>query len=102
MNKLVIATNNVGKVKEYKTFLTPLGFEIATLKDFPPIKIEENGTTFEENATIKASTVMMELGLPVLADDSGLVVDALNDEPGIHSARYAGDHNDVANRKKHS
>lgn len=100
MNKLVIATNNVGKGKEYETFLTPLGFEIATLKDFPPIKIEENGTTFEENATIKASTVMMKLGLPVLADDSGLVVDALNGEPGIHSARYAGDHDDLANRKK--
>lgn len=100
MNKLVIATNNVGKVKEYETFLNPLGFEIATLKDFPSIKIEENGTTFEENATIKASTVMMKLGLPVLADDSGLVVDALNGEPGIHSARYAGDHDDLANRKK--
>lgn len=100
MNKLVIATNNVDKVKEYETFLNPLGFEIATLKDFPSIKIEENGTTFEENATIKASTVMMKLGLPVLADDSGLVVDALNGEPGIHSARYAGDHDDLANRKK--
>lgn len=100
MKKIVIATNNQGKAKEYSKMFEPLGFTIHTLKDFDPIKINENGSSFEENATIKATTVMNVLNIPVIADDSGLVVDALNGEPGIHSARYAGDHDDLANRKK--
>lgn len=100
MQKLVIATNNEGKAKEYKKMFNPLGLDIVTLRDFLPMQINENGTSFEENATIKATTVMHKLNLPVLADDSGLMVDALNGEPGIHSARYAGDHNDQANRTK--
>ncbi|MCH9393879.1 XTP/dITP diphosphatase [Limosilactobacillus reuteri] len=100
MKDLVIATNNQGKAREYEKMFAPMGFTIHTLKDFDPITINEDGATFEENATIKATTVMNTLSIPVIADDSGLMVDALNGEPGIHSARYAGDHDDLANRKK--
>lgn len=100
MTTLVIATKNAGKAREYQKMLAPHGIEVKTLADFPPISINENGQSFEENATIKAQTVMEALDLPVMADDSGLVVDALNGEPGIHSARYAGDHDDAANNAK--
>lgn len=100
MTTLVIATKNAGKAREYQKMLAPHGIKVKTLADFPPISINENGQSFEENATIKAQTVMEALNLPVMADDSGLVVDALNGEPGIHSARYAGDHDDAANNAK--
>lgn len=100
MQTIVVATKNSGKAQEYQKMFAPLGFKVKTLQDFPPITINENGNSFEENATIKATTVMKVLKLPVLADDSGLIVDALNGEPGIHSARYAGDHDDAANRQK--
>ena len=78
MTTLVIATKNAGKAREYRKMLAPHGITVKTLADFAPIKINENGTSFEENATIKAQTVMAALNLPVMADDSGLVVDALN------------------------
>lgn len=101
MESLVIATKNQGKAREYREMLTPYNIDVKTLADFAmPIKINEDGTTFLENATIKAQTVMDMLGVPVMADDSGLVVDALNGAPGVHSARYAGDHDDQANNKK--
>lgn len=100
MTTLVIATKNAGKAREYRKMLAPHDITVKTLADFAPIKIDENGTSFEENATIKAQTVMAALNLPVMADDSGLVVDALNGAPGIHSARYAGDHDDAANNAK--
>ena len=100
MTTLVIATKNAGKAREYRKMLAPHNITVKTLADFPPITIDENGTSFEENATIKAQTVMRVLNLPVMADDSGLVVDALNGAPGIHSARYAGDHDDAANNAK--
>lgn len=101
MKILVIATSNPGKAREYQKMLSPLGITVKTLADFPhKIEINENGTTFEENATIKATTAVRALNLPVLADDSGLVVDALNGAPGVHSARYAGDHDDAANNAK--
>lgn len=100
MTTLVIATKNAGKAQEYRKMLAPHGITVKTLADFPAIAINENGTSFEENATIKAKTVMQALDLPVMADDSGLVVDALNGAPGIHSARYAGDHDDAANNAK--
>lgn len=100
MKTIVIATNNAGKAREYREMLAPAGIEVKTLADFPPITINENGTTFEENATIKAMTVAKQLQLPVMADDSGLVVDALDGAPGVHSARYAGDHDDAANNAK--
>lgn len=100
MATIVIATKNPGKAREFSEMLTPKGIEVKTLADFPAFAIDENGTTFEENATIKAQTACQQLGLPVLADDSGLVVDALNGAPGVHSARYAGDHDDAANNAK--
>ncbi len=100
MKTIVIATKNAGKASEYQKMLAPLGIKVKTLADFSPISIDENGTTFEENATIKAETAAKELRLPVMADDSGLVVDALNGAPGVYSARYAGDHDDAANNAK--
>lgn len=101
MDSLVIATKNQGKAREYREMLAKYDIEVKTLADFPtPIKIDENGISFVENATIKAQTVMKRLNVPVMADDSGLVVDALNGAPGVHSARYAGDHDDQANNAK--
>lgn len=100
MATLVIATNNAGKAREYREMLAPFGVTVKTLADFPRFAIDECGTSFEENALIKARTAVAKLDLPVLADDSGLVVDALNRAPGVHSARYAGDHDDAANNAK--
>ena len=100
MATLVIATNNTGKAREYREMLAPFGVTVKTLADFPRFAIDECGTSFEENALIKARTAVAKLDLPVLADDSGLVVDALNGAPGVHSARYAGDHDDAANNAK--
>jgi XTP/dITP diphosphohydrolase len=100
MKTIVIATNNQGKAREYAEMLGPLGITVKTLADFPHFAIDENGQTFEENAMIKAQTAVNHLGLPVMADDSGLVVDVLNGAPGVHSARYAGDHDDQANNQK--
>lgn len=89
--EIVIATNNIGKVKEFEGLLKPCGYEVKSLKDFPEIAdIEETGTTFEENASIKAEYLSEKLNCLVIADDSGLEVDALNGEPGVYSARYAG------------
>lgn len=100
MQTIIIATKNQGKVREYREMFAPLGFEVKTLSDFRPLTINENGNSFEENATIKVEAVVKNLNLPAIADDSGLVVDALGGRPGIHSARYAGDHDDAANRAK--
>lgn len=100
MQTIIIATKNQGKAREYREMFAPLGFEVKTLADFPALNINENGKSFEENATIKVKAVVKGFNLPAIADDSGLVVDALDGRPGIHSARYAGDHDDAANRKK--
>lgn len=100
MATLVIATKNAGKAREYREMFDPFGIEVKTLADFPAFTINESGQTFEENALIKAQTTVDQLGLPVMADDSGLVVDALDGAPGVHSARYAGDHDDAANNAK--
>lgn len=100
MQTIIIATKNQGKAREYREMFAPLGFEVKTLSDFRPLTINENGNSFEENATIKVEAVVKNLSLPAIADDSGLVVDALGGRPGIHSARYAGDHDDAANRAK--
>lgn len=87
--KLVFASHNKGKIQEVKDILGPLGIEVEPIpEDFP--EIEENGTSFEENAKIKARAVCQATGLPAVADDSGLTVDALDGFPGIHSARWAG------------
>ncbi|WP_141431959.1 XTP/dITP diphosphatase [Bacillus sp. 03113] len=102
MQEVIIATKNKGKAKEFQNMLLPLGFQVKTLLDFPAIdEIEETGATFEENAIIKAEAVAKELGKIVIADDSGLIVDALEGRPGIFSARYAGlDKSDEANIDK--
>lgn len=100
-DQLIIATRNPGKAREFREMFEPKGITIKTLADFPDIgDINENGTTFEENATIKAETISQRTNQPVLADDSGLEVVALNGDPGIHSARYASDHDDAANNHK--
>ncbi|HIZ71520.1 MAG TPA: XTP/dITP diphosphatase [Candidatus Atopostipes pullistercoris] len=99
---IVIATNNKGKAKEFKSLFNDYGYKVKTLHDFPEIgEIPETGNTFAENALQKASAISRELNTIVLADDSGLEVEALNNEPGIYSARYAGEHgNDQKNNEK--
>ena len=91
MKKIIFATGNEGKMREVRMILQDLGVEILALKEAGiAADVEENGTTFEENAVIKATEIMKMCGEIVLADDSGLEVDALNKEPGIYSARYMG------------
>ena len=88
---IVLATRNEGKVSEFKVLLKDFDVEIMSLKDFGPFPtVEEDGQTFEDNAVKKAQFTARVLGFPALADDSGLVVKALNGLPGVHSARYAG------------
>ncbi len=89
---LVIATRNTGKTCEIRDLLKGFPINIKNLDDFGPItQVEEDGNTFDENAYKKASFTAKILGLPALADDSGLLVEALGGAPGIHSARYAGE-----------
>lgn len=90
--KLLLATNNAGKVREYRSLLEGIPFELVTPADLGiDMAVAENGATYEENARIKASAFAKESRLLTLADDSGLEVDALNGEPGVLSARYAGE-----------
>ncbi|MDN7245914.1 XTP/dITP diphosphatase [Planococcus shenhongbingii] len=91
MKKVIIATQNLGKARDFEALLRPFGYEVLTLKDVAQdMDVEETGTTFEENAILKAEAVAEALQIPVIADDSGLEIDALNGEPGVYSARYAG------------
>ncbi len=92
LSMLVIATRNKNKLSEFREILKDLQIEIRSLDDFGPIpEAVEDGHTFDENAYKKALHTAKVLGLPAIADDSGLVVDALNGEPGVFSARYAGE-----------
>ena len=92
MNRIIFATGNTGKMKEIRMILKDLGVPVISMKEAGiTVEIDENGTSFEENAVIKAKTVMEFTGEVVLADDSGLVIDYLNGEPGIYSARYMGE-----------
>lgn len=87
----MIATSNMHKVEEFKEMLEPLGYTVKSLLDLKDeIEIIEDGKTFEENALIKAKTIHEHLGIEVMADDSGLKVNAMNGEPGIYSARFLG------------
>lgn len=98
--KILIATHNIKKRDELQRILFPLGIEIVTAEDIDCDlrDVEENGSTFEENSLIKAKAGCEDSGIPCIADDSGLVVDALDGAPGIYSARYSGVHgNDEAN-----
>lgn len=94
--KFLIATKNKHKIAEFSAIFSALSLELISEKDLdkPLTEAEENGNTFEENALIKARTAAAETGLPTIADDSGLCVDVLGGEPGIYSARYAGEHGD--------
>ncbi len=90
--RIIIASNNKGKIKEFEKLLTPFGFEVLSMRDAGfTAEIIEDGETFEENAHIKAKAVFEATGLPVIADDSGLEIDFLDGAPGIYSARYAGE-----------
>ncbi len=88
--RLVIATHNPGKLAEMRELVAPYGIEAISAGDMALSEPEETGTTFRANARIKAQAATMTAGLPAFADDSGLVVDTLGCEPGIHSARWAG------------
>lgn len=100
--KLLIASRNQKKKKELQQILSGLNFELLSLDDLPPLpEVEEDGTTFAENAIKKAVTVARQTGLLALADDSGLVVDALQGAPGVFSARYSDpEANDEKNNRK--
>lgn len=100
--KIFIATKNQEKLKELERILIPMGFDVLSQKDFnknfpEPI---ENGTTFEENAIIKAKDGLKNTGQISVADDSGICVDYLDGAPGIYSARYSGEHGDESNNQK--
>lgn len=92
--KLILATQNQGKVREMREILAPFDFELLSLSDMglQDMEIIEDGDTFEENSLIKAKAVCEASGEAALADDSGLCVDALGGEPGVYSARFAGEH----------
>jgi XTP/dITP diphosphohydrolase len=104
-HKLVLATRNQGKITEFHRILEELApgqIELIGVDKFPDlVDVEETGTSFEENSLLKARYTSQATGLPAIADDSGLCVDALNGDPGIFSARWAGVHgNDQANLEK--
>lgn len=92
--RLVIATHNPGKLKEMRELLMPYGIEAGSAGELGLVEPAESGTSFEENARIKASAAATAAGLPAFADDSGLTVDALDGDPGIYSARWAGPEKD--------
>ena len=93
--RIVLATGNAGKLKEIREIFSGLDVGIVAQSDFNTPEAIEDGLSFVENAIIKARNAAVHTGLPALSDDSGIEVDALNGEPGIHSARYAG--NDESN-----
>ncbi len=100
--QIVLGTNNKKKLLELDLLLGPLGFDLKTLSDFPnAVEVEETGTTFAENAALKATVQAKNLNQWVVGEDSGLSVDALDGKPGVYSARYAGaDADDAANNAK--
>jgi len=93
VKRLLVATTNPGKLREIRGILVDTPVELVSLAQFPGIvEPEETGATFAENARLKALYYNSQTGLPAVADDSGLVIDALGGEPGVHSARWHGDH----------
>ena len=90
--KFILATHNPGKLREMSDLLSHLGVEVVSPADMGiTVEVEETGTTFAENAMLKAKAICAASGLPAIADDSGLCVDALNGGPGVYSARYGGE-----------
>lgn len=102
MKEIIIATKNPGKAKEFEALLTPIGFRVQSLLDYPDsIDVEETGTSFKENAILKAEAISKHYQRMTIADDSGLAIDFLGGKPGIFSARYGGPaKDDQANIKK--
>ena len=101
MQKLVLASNNAGKLKEFQALLAPFHFEVIPQGVLGITPAEEPYNSFVENALAKARHASSASGLPALADDSGICAHALNNRPGVHSARYSGEHaNDAANNQK--
>ena len=93
--KLILASNNAGKVIEFREILAGTGIEVIPQREAGcDFEVDETGETFEENAFLKAEAAMKATGLPAVSDDSGLEVDALGGAPGVHSARYTGNHDD--------
>jgi len=90
MSKIVLASNNPGKAREFSQLLAGLDIQVVPQSDFNVEEVEETGLTFVENAILKARNAARHTGLPAIADDSGIEVDALNGAPGIYSARFAG------------
>ena len=101
MKKIVLASGNRGKVREINQLLSQSGFEVIPQSDFDVPEAEETGLTFVENAILKARNAASHSGLPAIADDSGLEVDALMGAPGIYSARYAGEDASDAQNLQH-
>src|SRR5262245_49672528 len=91
MRRLVLASNNAGKIREIRAILAPLGIEVTPQSDYGVPEAEEPYATFIENALAKARHASVHTGLAALADDSGICVDALSGAPGVHSARFAGE-----------
>ena len=100
INEIVIASHNEGKVKEIRSLLKPLGFKIYSAKKFKINEPIENGKTFSENSLIKSRNASLKSGIPAIADDSGLCVLSLNNDPGIYSARWAGKSKNFDNAMK--
>jgi len=103
MDRIVIASGNQGKIREFRQLFSKYGIETIAMNELDETlpDVEETGETFEENARLKAETISDIIQVPVLADDSGLEVDALNKRPGVYSARYAGEQkDDQANLQK--
>ena len=96
MTRIVVASGNAGKLAEFNRLLSDAGLEFVSQRELSVDDIEETGLTFVENALLKARHAARVTGLPALADDSGLCVDALDGAPGLYSARYAGTHGDAA------
>lgn len=89
LSEVVFASHNAGKIKEIKELLQPFGINVKSALDMELPDVEETGSTFAENSLLKSQTIAELTGLPCIADDSGLCVDALNGAPGVYSARYA-------------
>lgn len=94
--KIVLASGNAGKVREFSALLADLGWNVIPQNDLNVAEAEETGLSFVENSILKARNAAEQTGLPAIADDSGIVVDALRGQPGIYSARFAGKHGDNA------
>ncbi len=98
-HKVVLASGNSGKLREFFEILGSAGFEVVAQSEYDVTDVPETGLTFVENAIIKARNASQQTGLPALADDSGIEVDALKGQPGIYSARYSGEGNAANNQK---